>query len=368
MSQFSALNLTNEKRLEVLKKVCSFVVVSLVCCAAALQAEEVSLKNGDHLSGAIVSMDGKKLVLKTTYAGDVSIDWAEVAQFSSDKQPLVVTKADKQLVSGTVAAEGTDVLVTTAQGVQRVPRADVTTMRSPADQAAYEKSLHPGMMEDWTGGGSFGFALTRGSSETTNVALGFNALRKTSTDAWVVNVASIYSADEKLGNTTANSLGGLIRYDHNLTKRWFVYGAFAGMYDALQDLNYRIMPSGGLGYHAIASSTTTLDLLGGMGYTRESYYNGVTNNLVTATVGDDFSHKLTPSTSITQSLYYLPSLNDTSNYRVNFNFGLATKLKAWLTANANFNDQYISQPVLGNSKNNIIFTTGLGFTFGAPKK
>ena len=145
-----------------LKKVWSLVFVSLICSAVALSAEEVSLKNGDHLSGAIVSMDGKKLVLKTSYAGDISIDWAEVSQFSSDKQPLVVTKADKQLVSGTVAAEGSDVMVTTAQGVQRVPRADVTTMRSPADQAAYEKSLHPGMLEAWTGGGSFGFALAPG--------------------------------------------------------------------------------------------------------------------------------------------------------------------------------------------------------------
>ena len=45
-------------------------------------------------------------------------------------------------------------------------------MRSPADQAAYEKSLHPGMLEGWTGGGNFGFALARGNSETTNLALG----------------------------------------------------------------------------------------------------------------------------------------------------------------------------------------------------
>ena len=147
-----------------LKKVCLLVVVSLICGAAALRAEEVSLKNGDHLSGAIVSMDGKKLVLKTTYAGEISIDWAEVSQFSSGKQPLVVTQAGKQLASGTVTAEGSDVMVTTVQGVQRVPRADVTTMRSPADQAAYEKSLHPGMMEGWTGGGSLGFALARGNS------------------------------------------------------------------------------------------------------------------------------------------------------------------------------------------------------------
>ncbi len=342
--------------------------VSLICGSMALQAEEVSLKNGDHLSGSIVSMDGKKLVLKTTYAGEVSIDWAEVSQFSSDKQTLVVTKADKQLVSGTVTAEGTDVMVATAQGVQRVPRADVTTMRSPADQAAYEKSLHPGMLEDWTGGGSFGFALARGNSQTTNLALGFNALRKTSTDAWVVNATSIYSTDDKLGITSANSLGGLIRYDHNLNQKLFAYGVFTGMYDTLQLLNYRFMPGGGLGYHAIASKTTTLDLLGGLGYTRESYYNGTTNNLLTATLGDEFTHKFTPNTSITQNLYYLPSLNDTSNYRINFNVGLATKLNGWLTANMNFFDQYVNQPVPGNKYNDIIFTTGLGFTFGAKGK
>ncbi len=348
-----------------LKKFWLSVTLSLICCAVVLQAEEVSLKNGDHLSGSIVSMDGKKLVLKTTYAGDVSIDWAEVSQFSSDKQPLVVTKADQQLVSGTVTAEGSDLVITTTQGVQKLPRTDVATMRSPADQAAYEKSLHPGMMEGWSGGGSFGLALARGNSQTTNLALGFNALRKTTTDAWVVNAASIYSTDDKLGITSANSLGGLIRYDHNLTPRWFAYGVFTGMYDTLQLLNYRVMPGGGIGYHAIASKTTTLDFLGGLGYTRESYYVGPPNNLFTLTVGDEFTHKFTESTSITQNLYYLPSLNDTSNYRINFNVGLATKLNHWLTANMNFADQYINQPVPGNKYNDIIFTTGLGFTFGA---
>ncbi len=40
----------------------------------------------------------------------------------------------------------------------------------------------------------------------------------------------------------------------------------------------------------------------------------------------------------------------------------------WLTANTNFLDQYVNQPVPGNKYNDIIFTTGLGFTFGAKKK
>jgi putative salt-induced outer membrane protein len=352
----------------VLKNFGSFGLALIVFAATASYAEQVTLKNGDHLTGSIVSMDGKKLVIKTTYAGEVPIDWSEVSQFSSDKQPLVVTKADKQVVSGDVTSEGSNVLVTTAQGVQTVPRADVATMRSPADQAAYEKSLHPGMLEGWTGGGNFGFALARGNTETTNLALGFNALRKTNNDAWVVNAASIYTNDAKTSSTTANSFGGLIRYDRNLNKKLFAYGVFSGMYDALQQLNYRFMPGGGLGYHAIATPATTLDLLGGLGYTRESYYNGTTNNLLTATLGDEFSHKLTKTTSITQNLYYLPSLNQTSNYRVNGSFGIATKINGFMTANANFLDQYASQPVPGNKNNDILFTTGVGFTFGAKKK
>jgi putative salt-induced outer membrane protein YdiY len=350
----------------------------LVYGCVTVQAEQVSLKNGDHLSGSIVSMDGKKLVLKTTYAGDVPIDWAEVSQFSSDKDTLVVTKADKQLVSGTVTSEGSDILVATAQGVQKVPRTDVSTMRSPADQAAYEKSLHPGIMEGWTGGGSLGFALARGNSETTNLALGFSADRKTTKDTWIINVAQLYSQDEKLNSTTANSFLGLIRYDRNISKHWFVFGLFSGMYDELQELNYRFMPGAGLGFHAIATDRTTLDLLGGMGYTRESYYNGTVNNLATAMIGDEFAYKITKTTTLTQNLYYLPSLNQPvyvtgpgqshpSNYRVNFTAGIATKLNGWMTANANFLDQYVSQPVPGNKKNNVIFTTGLGFTFGAKK-
>ena len=350
-----------------LKNCLLFGLSLLMFAVTASYAEQVTLKNGDHLTGSIVSMDGKKLVIKTTYAGEVPIDWSEVTEFNSDKTPLVVTRADKQVVSGPVTSEGPNVVVTSAQGTQTVPRADVATMRSPADQAAYEKSLHPGMLEGWTGGGNFGFALARGNSETTNVALGFSALRKTNTDAWIVNVASIYSTDSRLGTTSANQLGGLIRYDHNINRKLFAYGVFSGMYDRLQLLNYRIMPGGGLGFHAIASPTTTLDLLGGLGYTRESYYNGTTNNLLTLTVGDEFAHKFTSTTSITQNFYYLPSLNDMGNYRINFSAGIATKLNGWMTANANFLNQYNNRPVPGNKYNDMLFTTGLGFTFGKKK-
>src|SRR5208337_3524395 len=224
--------------------------------------------------------------------------------------------------------------------------------------------------EGWDGGGNFGLALARGNSDTTNLALGFNTERPTTTDKWTVQAAAIYSTNVTNGisSTSANALGGFIRYDRNLTKKLFVFGLFAGSYDHAQDLNERISPSGGLGYHLIASKVTTLDLLGGFGYTYENYSNGVTNNLMNATIGDEFSHKFTPNTSVFQDLYFFPYLNENGNYRGVFDFGLSSKLSRAITWNLNFGDRYNSKPVAGNKNNDILVTTGLGLTFGAKGK
>ncbi len=351
---------------------CSVYAI-MICCCINLYAEQVTLKNGDRLTGTILSVSDKKLTIKTEHAGTVTIDWDAVAQFSSE-QPMFVTRTDKQVVSGAVNTKDSEVAVTTTSGTQTIPMADVAVMRSPADQAAYEKSLHPGMLEGWAGGGNLGLALARGNSDTTNLALGFNAARPTTTDKWTIQAASLYSTSttDNVTTTTANALGGFVRYDRNLSKKWFVFGLLAGSYDHAQDLNVRISPSGGLGFHAIASKVTTLDLLGGFGYTYENYSSGfngsttgTTNNLMNATIGDEFSHKFSANTSILQDFYFFPYLNDGGGYRGVFDFGIASKLYRAITWNLNFGDRYNSKPVAGKKDNDLLLTTGLGLTFGA---
>lgn len=350
-------------------KTCVRIALLCCCCAHLLNAAQITLKNGDHLTGTIVSLSDKKLTIKTDYAGDITIDWDAVAQFTSD-QPMVVTKTDNQVVSGPVATQDSSVVVNTTSGSQTIPQSDVVVIRSQADQAAYEHSLHPGLLEDWTGGGSFGFALARGNSDTTNVALGFNADRKTTTDEWNLFIASLYttSTADNVTTTTANTLGGAIRYDHNLTKGLFAWGLFAGMYDDLQGLNERLSPNGGLGYHVINTKATTLDVLGGIGYTYENYVGGVVNNFINATVGEVLTHNFTENTAINEKLYFFPYLNDAGNYRGTFDFGVASKFYRALTWNLNFGDIYNSQPLVGKKNNDLVLTTGLGITFGAKPK
>lgn len=61
-------------------------------CAAAIavgvagaSADEVLFNNGDRLTGKVVSVEGGKLKIKTTVAGEVTVDLANVKTFSTDE-------------------------------------------------------------------------------------------------------------------------------------------------------------------------------------------------------------------------------------------------------------------------------------------
>lgn len=46
-------------------------------------ADQIVMKNGDKLSGSITKSDGKTLVLKTDYAGDLTIKFDAIQSLSS---------------------------------------------------------------------------------------------------------------------------------------------------------------------------------------------------------------------------------------------------------------------------------------------
>ena len=349
---------------------------AIACVAVPANAEQVTLKNGDKITGTVVKSDGKTLVFKTDYAGDLSISWAAIQDLSSDKKLFVATP-DKKLVSGTVTTQDADLVVTTAQGGVHVPKASAGLIRSEGEQAAYEASLHPALTRNWAGGLNLGFALSRGNSATKNINLAFNAVRATNNDKIIVYANSLYSTNDKAGatpSTTANAILGGIRYDRNLLPKLFAYGSGDFQTDDLQHLDIRSILGGGLGFHAIKTSSTLLDFLGGATYTRENYasytdpatttfFPAQQTNYVGASAGDDFSHKLGTASLLTQRFTYTPNLNNGGGYRTALDVGFATKLNTWLGWQLGFTDRYTSNPFGANVKNDVLFTTGLALTF-----
>jgi len=348
------------------------VVILLLLCTIPALADQVVLKNGDRLTGSITKSDGKVLVIKTDYAGDVTVKFDAIQSITSTGD-LNVSLAGKTVV-GPVTTSGDDVVVATrTAGPVEAPKASVTMLRSPAEQSVYEKSLHPGFREGWNGGLNLGFALTRGNSETKNLNIAFNAVRKGFHDKLTLYTNSIYAANDlptASPHTTANAIGGGARYDHDFSPRvfWFVNGDF--YHDALQHLDLRSTGGGGLGWHAIKHDSTTLDLLAGVNYTHEGYAVPInppdpskTRNQAGLTLGDAFMHNVGKGTVITQSLFFYPDLSQTGQYRGTFNFGTVTKLNKWLGWQNSFADIYVSNSPRGTKKNDLQLATGLNISF-----
>ena len=334
-------------------------------CSQAL-ADQVSLKNGDRLSGNIVSSDGKTLVIHTDYAGDLSLKWDAVQGIQSS-QELHLEMQDGKTIAGTVSTSDDKLMISTkSDGTVEAPVSGVKTLRNDSEQAAYEKSLHPGLLEEWKSGLNAGFVLTRGNGQSKNLSLAFVATRQTLRDKLGLYSNSVYASNDAPGavpSTIANTIGGGLKYDHDVTKRMFGFVAADFFSDGLQGLNLRSVFGGGAGFHAIKNDRSTLDLLGGLNYTRESYTT-LARSFAALTLGEELMHQVGKSTSINERLYFFPDLSSVGEFRGTFNFATITKLSKRLGWQNSLSDVYVTNPPPGKKQNDVILTTGLNVSFG----
>jgi putative salt-induced outer membrane protein YdiY len=346
------------------RNLCLLILCGFIFFLPAL-ADQVSLKNGDRLSGTIIKSDGKILTLHTDYAGDLELKWDAVQGIQSSAT-LHLELQSGRTVAGPVTSADSKIEIATKSGTVEAAPGDVKTLRNDAEEAAYEKTLHAGIFEDWKSGLNLGFALTRGNSETKNLSLAFIGTRQTQSDKLGLYMNSVYAANDAPGavpSTTANAIGGGGRYDHDITAKIFGFLAADFFSDGLQGLNLRSVYGAGAGYHVVKSDPTTLDLLGGLNYTRESYTT-LARNLAALTLGEELMHKLVKTTVLNQRLYIFPDLNSAGDFRGTFDFATVTKISKRLGWQNSFSDVYVTNPPAGKRQNDIILTTGLNVSFG----
>ncbi len=98
-----------------MRKVEFVVLIAFFGLNSAVFADQITLKNGDRLTGTVVKSDGKTLVLHTEFAGDVTVDFKAITQITTDKE-LHVTTSDKKTVVGPVTTSDGKIEVATKTG------------------------------------------------------------------------------------------------------------------------------------------------------------------------------------------------------------------------------------------------------------
>ena len=343
------------------------IFFSLVSCLAF--ADQIQLKSGDRITGKISKLDSGKVTIKTDFADEISVKWDKIAKLTSDAPLYVPGPNQKTLTVNSIERTDGEVVVSGANTPEtRIAAADVTLFRSEDEQEAYEKTLRPGLLKEWNGGLNFGLALARGNSDTTNISSGLALARTTLTDKITLYLASVYATDAILNTTTSNAINAGARYDHNLTKRLFAYASADFSYDELQGLNLGSIIGGGLGVHVINRPDTTLDVLGGISWTRQAYIGNVVKSFPSAQIGEVFTKHLFANTDFKQRGFFYPDLTNSSQYNAALDAGLTTKVYKRLSWQLTFSDRYTSYPLPGKKSNDLLFGTGIGISVGNAAK
>jgi small nuclear ribonucleoprotein (snRNP)-like protein len=328
------------------------------------RADQIVLKNGDRVTGSIVKKDGKNLTIKSDQFGVITTSWDQVESIKTDK-PVNVVLQDGRTAQGALSTSDGRVAVATPAATLSVTPAEITTIRDEGEQKAYERLQHPSWAALWAGTGTVGLAGTSGNAETLTYTTGFTAARETSNDKTSLYFNTIKASALVNGRNadTAKAVRGGVAYNHNVTPRLFATGFNDYEYDKFQNLDLRFVAGGGIGFHAMKTERSQLDLLGGADFNHSSYSTPLTQNSAEAFWGDGYSLKVNTATSLVQSFRMFNDLTNTGSYRVNFDIGASTKISKWLNWNVSLSDRYLNHPAPGRKTNDFLYTTGFGIAF-----
>ncbi len=360
----------NARRGSLSWKVIWMIVLILASVVRATRADVVTLKNGDRVTGTMVSVKGGTLELKSDVLGDLMIPLAKVAAFSAEKPAVVVVKGQNPTRGQLELGPSGDWQVTENGKSQSIATANAElVMPADAYQALMEHHATP--WQDWKGSASLGYSIQRGNQQTNSFATTVGAVRERPATPifkshWRTNfsLTALLSHDSQAGvSVTSNTLSTGVRQDYLFTASNFVFGLAQIDHVGAQGLYLRQTYGGGAGHDVIKNAKVSFSLLGGAMFVHEKFFTGVYDQNAAAYAGEKFGLQITKSVRLDHNLNLYPNLSNAGEYRFDTSTTLSAKLSNRFSLNTGVIDLYLSNPATGSQKNNVAFTTGLGYTF-----
>ena len=342
---------------------------TILLLSSAASADQITMKDGDRITGDIVKKDGDAVTVKSKNFGTVTLKWVDVATVKSD-QPINVSLSDGKTVKANIETRDGRIQVAAPGAPQTVDPKDVVTLRNDAEQKIYERFLHPGLLDLWTITGGLNLAGAKGNAQTFTLTTPINFVRASNTTRTTAYFNSIRSSATINGvnSQTAEAVRGGWAYNRNLTKKIFANLFNDYEYDKFQALDLRVAIGGGAGYNLWSRETSRLSVVGGIDWNREAFgasgsSAAFTRNSAEFYWGNDFNYKLNSRTSLIQGFRMFDNLSNSGEYRLNADLGATTQLTKWLNWNIALSERYLSDPVPGRKKSDFLYSTGVGFSW-----
>jgi putative salt-induced outer membrane protein YdiY len=318
-------------------------------------ADQVYLKNGDRITGQVITMKEGKLIFEASYAGEISIDWEEVSELKTDVPITVILSDETSLQGFSAAGEDGKMRLKT----EKIPEpvsfniAEVTTV-NPAPVKAVRLNARVNV----------GLKVEGGNTDKEEFHMDGNLVARTEKNRFTAGIE--FDRDESDGERTENAWLAYVKYDHFLTKKWYLNVNSSFEKDDFKDISSRTVLGVGPGYQYWQSDLRNLSAELGFAYVAESYGDNTDDSdyssIRWALNFDHYLYKKIVQFFHWDEAFY--SLDDSEDIWLRTRTGLRFPIYKGLTWTVQYNYDWERSPLPGKDKadTTLLFTLGYQFT------
>ncbi len=328
-------------------------ILACLLLAAGAAADEVHLKNGNRLSGTLISLSEGKLVLETDFAGRLSIDWGQVERIQTESA-IEVVLTDGTSVKGTAApdaASGRLELWLTSTTAAPLDLTQVTAINPPVEPAVrFNGRINVGLNK---ASGNTDTETAHADAELTARSLNHR-----------VSTGAAYNRASKDNRKTEENMLGRLKHDYFLTPKLYWYTSGLAEKDEFKDISLRATIGPGLGYQFFEEELMNLAVEAGPSYVYTNFDSGGSEDSVSGrwAVRFDrfFFEKLCQYYFMNEGFV---SASDTSDVFMFTRTGLRFPIRDSFSLNAGFEWDWDNQPSEDTDKSDYRYILSLGYGF-----
>ena len=348
----------------------------LACNAGVAQEIHVLLRNGDRITGRVITEDPQHVTLTNGVLGRFVVPIALIER----RLPVAGAEVDPRttgaLAGGPAPQSASDATIVKrlaaledAYRSNRIVSAEYYRERakliSQAGVAGGVAKAAPVVQQrppvQLTGEIQAGLDL---AFATKDRQLYSSRMKLVHTQARMRNTADYsFTYGRVDGEISANRMEGMLKTDYDLTRRLYLYNVGGGGYDEIRRLDNYFQVGPGVGDHLVKLTNYTLNIEGGANFQRQSRADGTETDVFYYRVAQESKLSLSQKLTLDERFEYFPQWNNFGEYRLRFEANVKYWLRGNLFLNLTMIDLYDTMAVSGVDRNDLQIRSAIGMKF-----